>query len=84
MATALNYIGPAALAATHHDGLHRDPALLDRLDSDTGVWRCHNTFECSAVCPCGDDPARRIMHLRRQVVGQRLKRLFSREKEVTR
>lgn len=81
-ATDPDYLGPAALAAIHQRGL--DATLIGLADSQDGVWRCHSAFECSAVCPAFVEPAWRIMDLRRQVVGQRFRRLFRpREEEVT-
>lgn len=75
MGTALDYLGPAALAAVQHDGAGAEPARVRQIDSQDGLWRCHNSFECSAVCPSGVDPAARIMALRRQLIWQRLRRL---------
>jgi succinate dehydrogenase / fumarate reductase iron-sulfur subunit len=82
MATAQNYLGPAPLAAIQHQGAEPASESLARADSQDGLWRCHNTFECAAVCPSWVDPAARLMGLRRQIVGQRVKRLFRREKEA--
>jgi succinate dehydrogenase / fumarate reductase iron-sulfur subunit len=76
MATTPDYLGPAPLAAAQDNGIKRKPELLTLVDSEDGVWRCHSAFECTAVCPSFVDPARRIMDLRRQVVGTRLKTLF--------
>jgi succinate dehydrogenase / fumarate reductase iron-sulfur subunit len=84
MATALDYLGPAPLAAIQLDGADPAPGSLAHLDSHDGLWRCHSTFECAAVCPSWVDPAARLMALRRQVVGQRAKRLFRRGKETRR
>jgi Fe-S oxidoreductase len=81
MATAISYIGPAALAAAEHSGLAGEPDRMAFVDHQDGVWRCHNTFECSAVCPSAVDPAARIMQLRKQIVGQRMKRLMRGGKE---
>jgi succinate dehydrogenase / fumarate reductase iron-sulfur subunit len=75
-ATTPEYLGPAPLAAAQDNGIKRKPELLTLVDSEDGVWRCHSAFECTAVCPSFVDPARRIMDLRRQVVGTRLKTLF--------
>lgn len=74
--TAEKYLGPAILAATQLQGLNRSPDLLALVDCADGVWRCHSAFECTAVCPSNVDPAWRIMDLRRQVVGERIKRWF--------
>jgi succinate dehydrogenase / fumarate reductase iron-sulfur subunit len=75
-ATSMEYLGPAVLAGAQANGLKRDPELLQIVDSEDGLWRCHSAFECTAVCPSFVDPARRIMDLRVQVVGERFKRLF--------
>lgn len=77
-ATSSDYIGPAVLAGAQANGLKRNPELLEIVDSEDGLWRCHSAFECTAVCPSFVDPARRIMNLRTQVVGERFKRLFRR------
>ncbi len=77
-ATSSAYLGPAVLAGAQQNGLARDPALVEIVDSENGVWRCHSAYECTAVCPSFVDPARRIMNLRRQVVGERWNRLFHR------
>lgn len=75
-ATDPEYLGPAVLAAAQQNGVDRMPQLLQVVDSDEGVWRCHSAYECTAVCPSFVDPAWRIMDLRRQVVVERCKRLF--------
>ncbi len=77
-ATSSSYLGPAVLAGAQQNGLSRDPSLAEIVDSENGVWRCHSAYECTAVCPSFVDPARRIMNLRRQVVGDRWNRLFHR------
>jgi len=76
MATTPEYLGPAPLAAAQDHGIHRKPELLSIVDCEDGVWRCHSAFECTAVCPSFVDPARRIMDLRKQVVGTRLSKLI--------
>jgi succinate dehydrogenase / fumarate reductase iron-sulfur subunit len=83
-ATAPNYLGPAALAALQHGCLDSDASLADLADSQDGVWRCHNAFECTAVCPSFVEPARWIMAARKRMVGRRLRRLFGRKKEPRR
>jgi succinate dehydrogenase / fumarate reductase iron-sulfur subunit len=83
-ATAPNYLGPAALAAMQHGCLDGDTSLADLADSQDGVWRCHSAFECTAVCPSFVEPAWRIMAARKQVVGQRVRRLLGRKKESRR
>jgi succinate dehydrogenase / fumarate reductase iron-sulfur subunit len=76
-ATTSEYFGPAPLAAAQDNGLKRKPELLSIVDCEDGVWRCHSAFECTAVCPSFVDPGRRIMNLRTQIVGVRLRKLFS-------
>ncbi len=66
------------LAGSQHTGLDQEPSLLEVVDTEDGVWRCHSAYECTAVCPANVDPAWRIMNLRRQVTGVRLNRLFGR------
>lgn len=76
MATTPEYLGPAPLAAAQDNSIKRKPELLSVVDGEDGVWRCHSTFECTAVCPSFVDPARRIMDLRKQVVAARFRKLF--------
>lgn len=75
-ATDSDYLGPAVLAAIQLKGLGDAPELIDFADSGEGVWRCHSAYECTEVCPSFVEPAWRIMDLRKQVVGERFKRLF--------
>ena len=76
-----SYLGPAVLAGLHQQGIASNPALAALADSHDGVWRCHSAFECSAVCPASVEPAWRIMDLRRQLMGQRLRQLAQPELE---
>ena len=76
MATSSDYLGPAVLAGAQANGLKRNPELLNMVDSEDGVWRCHSAFECTTVCPSFVDPARRIMDLRTQIVKERVGGLF--------
>jgi succinate dehydrogenase / fumarate reductase iron-sulfur subunit len=66
------YLGPAVLAAAQRvveEPRHGDPgAALALADSEHGIWQCRSAWACSAVCPSGVDPARRIMDLRRRAV----------------
>ncbi len=71
-----DYLGPAVLAGAHQHGIKGDEQLLKIVDSEDGVWRCHSAFECTAVCPSFVEPGWRIMDLRKQVIGERFKRLF--------
>lgn len=80
--TSTAYLGPAVLAAANAEyAINADVNLLQAMDCADGIWRCHSGFECSAVCPSNVDPAWRIMHLRRQVITNRLKSLFHRPKK---
>lgn len=75
-ATHSDYLGPAPLAGAHQHGLNGDGSLKTLVDSEAGLWRCHSAFECTAVCPSNVNPAGRIMELRRQVLGARIKSWF--------
>jgi succinate dehydrogenase / fumarate reductase iron-sulfur subunit len=72
------YLGPAVLAGAHQHGIKTDALVLQLVDCEDGIWRCHSAFECTAVCPSNVDPGWRIMDLRGQAIGIRLKRLFGR------
>jgi succinate dehydrogenase/fumarate reductase iron-sulfur protein len=76
-----DYLGPAILAGIER--MVKEPrgdidirALLDMADCEHGLWRCHTAFECTEACPSNVDPAGLMMELRRQVIGDRIKRLF--------
>lgn len=75
-ATDPDYLGPAILAAVQQRSLKDAPELLSFVDNAEGVWRCHSAFECTEACPSNVEPAWRIMDLRKQVMGQRVKTLF--------
>lgn len=83
VATDSDYLGPAALAAAYQrlsgstDGLSAQ--AWEAVDGEHGLWRCHATFECSAVCPSNVDPAGKIMALRRRMTIERIRRLLSQE-----
>src|SRR5574338_471592 len=81
MATTPEYLGPAPLAAAQDNKVKRKPELLSIVDCEDGVWRCHSAFECTAVCPSFVEPAWRIMDLRKQIVGKRIRRFFSPKSE---
>ncbi len=76
------YVGPAVLAAIHLM-YQQNPSgdLIEMADHHTGLWRCHSAYECTAVCPSAVDPAWRIMDMRKKVIGNRLKSLFTRKVE---
>lgn len=75
-ASSTEYLGPAVLAGAHQHGIKTDEQVLQLVDCEDGIWRCHSAFECTAVCPSFVDPGWRIMDLRKQVIGMRLRRLF--------
>ncbi len=74
--TSQDYVGPGVLAGIQFSGVKGHPDLMDLADREQSAWRCHSVYECSEVCPSFVDPAHRIMDLRRQVVAQRVYRLF--------
>ena len=75
-ASSPDYLGPAVLAGAHQHGIKTDEQTMQLVDCEDGIWRCHSAFECTAVCPSFVDPGWRIMDLRKQVIGIRLKQLF--------
>lgn len=78
--TSDDYVGPAVLAGAHQSYVETgDRSLLQLVDHENGLWRCHSAFECSAVCPSNVDPAWRIMNLRSRVIGNRVRKLFQRD-----
>ncbi len=83
--TSSRYFGPGTLAAFQHTlNQEDDPQLYALVDCQDGPWRCHNAFECTAVCPSNVDPAWRIMNLRRKIVAHRVRRLFKRGEKANR
>ena len=65
------FIGPAALAAAERvmeepRGANLDE-LLQLVDSTAGIWSCRSSYQCSAVCPSGVDPAGAIIRLRKRL-----------------
>ena len=76
------YIGPAVLASIHLMYTQSpSQALIDQADHHTGLWRCHSAYECTQVCPSGVDPAWRIMDMRKKIIGNRIKSIFTRPNE---
>jgi succinate dehydrogenase / fumarate reductase iron-sulfur subunit len=75
-----DYRGPAAMAAAWR--VVEEPrgadveAALRWVDDAHGCWRCHVAFECSEVCPSNVDPASKIMALRRELTGRKIRRFF--------
>jgi succinate dehydrogenase / fumarate reductase iron-sulfur subunit len=75
-----DYRGPAAMAAAWR--VVEEPrgadveAALRWVDDPHGCWRCHVAFECSEACPSDVDPAGKIMALRRELTGRKVRRLF--------
>jgi len=81
MAATDKFFGPAGLAAIYRARLESaDKAqatrLLELVDGEHGVWRCHSANECTESCPQNVDPAGAIMALRRDLLAYRFKKLF--------
>jgi succinate dehydrogenase / fumarate reductase iron-sulfur subunit len=78
MATDDRFRGPAMLAAIARaraesaDPLERE-RLLDLVDGEHGVWRCHASWECTQRCPQMVNPAESVMALRRDLVRRRFR-----------
>lgn len=84
MAADHKFFGPAGLAAIKRafdetDDPKEKARLLNLADDEHGVWRCHSAWECTEVCPQAVMPAEKIMALRRQMSGEKIKRLFKRD-----
>jgi len=75
-ATDADYMGPAALASAQLRTVAEKTSLLDLVDHQHGLWRCHSAYECTEVCPSFVEPGSRIMDLRRMTVSARLRHLF--------
>lgn len=75
--TDILYSGPACLAAVGRvlsEPRHRSVMdIIELVDNEHGLWRCHAAFECSEVCPAGVDPAREILALRSHILRNNFK-----------
>jgi succinate dehydrogenase / fumarate reductase iron-sulfur subunit len=81
--TSDTYIGPAVLAAAQQTYLQTgDLSLLHTTDGHEGAWGCHSVYECSAVCPSNVDPAWRIMDLRKNILGHRIRHIFGKKEKA--
>jgi succinate dehydrogenase/fumarate reductase iron-sulfur protein len=73
-----SYVGPAALFRSL--SLIEDPRQSDQderlgaVNTDDGIWRCHNHMDCVAVCPKGLPLTDAIMTLKRMTTKQFLAR----------
>jgi succinate dehydrogenase/fumarate reductase iron-sulfur protein len=69
--TCEGFLGPAVLAAA--DRLVQEPRgreidlLYESVDHHNGLWRCHQAYECSEVCPMGVGAGEAIGHLRQNL-----------------
>jgi succinate dehydrogenase iron-sulfur subunit len=81
MSATDKFFGPAGLAAIHRaiqtaDDRQQKSWLLALVDGEQGVWRCHSAFECTEACPQNVDPAGAIMALRRELIANKVTKLF--------
>ncbi len=73
------FAGPAALnrafvvASDERNELADD--ILGHVANEHGLWRCHDLYECTAVCPKGISPTLAIQRLKRRVTTHKLRRL---------
>lgn len=80
VAMSEGFLGPAALnrvIVLIADS--RDGASLERLElvsNDSGLWRCHTLFNCTAVCPKGISPTQAIQRLKRKAIAHNLHKLI--------
>lgn len=74
------YLGPAALAKLYRfvkDPRDKRPfSNWSRVNTEGGVWGCDTIFKCNEVCPKNVRPADGIQALRRQLVVEKVKRIF--------
>ncbi len=79
-ATDITYRGPASLAGLQQSLAAGLPEVSAGLaDDQSGAWRCHSAFECSAVCPSHVEPGFRIMDLRKKIMREKFIRWFGRK-----
>ena len=79
------YLGPAALSQLYHfiiDFRELKDMKSFRLflaeNGVYGVWKCHQSFACTKVCPKGINPGSLISRLKRIIIKERLKPRISR------
>ncbi|MDP6422136.1 MAG: succinate dehydrogenase/fumarate reductase iron-sulfur subunit [SAR202 cluster bacterium] len=74
------FAGPAALnrafVAASDDRNELADDVLGHVANEHGLWRCHDLYECTAVCPKGISPTLAIQRLKRRVTTHKLKRAF--------
>ncbi len=72
------FAGPAALnrafVAASDDRNELADDILGHVANEHGLWRCHDLYECTAVCPKGISPTLAIQRLKRRVTTHKLKR----------
>lgn len=75
------FLGPAALnrvytlVADSRDGATEE--RLHLISNESGLWRCHTLFSCTAVCPKGINPTQAIERLKRRIIVRQLKRALT-------
>ena len=75
------FLGPAALnrayalVADSRDGAAEE--RLHLISNESGLWRCHTLFNCTAVCPKGINPTQAIERLKRKLIFQQLQRVLT-------
>jgi succinate dehydrogenase / fumarate reductase, iron-sulfur subunit len=74
------FLGPAPMAQLYRFNVDERELVEEKnarlliADSDlSGVWRCHQIFACTTVCPKKIDPGAHIAELKRMVVSNRLR-----------
>ena len=75
------YLGAAALAKLYRfvkDPRDKRPfSNWSRVNTEGGVWGCDTIFKCNEVCPKNVRPADGIEALRRKLVVEKIKRIFT-------
>ncbi len=76
------FLGPAILAKVYR--FFKDPRdrrgekILEKVNSQTGVWACNTVFQCVKFCPKEVPPTYAIVTMRRKILKSRFTSFISR------
>jgi succinate dehydrogenase / fumarate reductase iron-sulfur subunit len=76
------FLGPAILAKVYR--FLKDPRdrrgekILEKVNSQTGVWACNTVFQCVKFCPKEVPPTYAIVEMRRKILKNRISSISSR------
>ena len=79
------YLGPAALVKLERFILdsrdERGTGFLENVNSEKGLWGCDTMLRCIDACPKDVRPTDAIVGLRKSLMKEKVKRLFSKGKQ---